>query len=44
MRRMATDDEARQSMAHEARPMIVSRFESGYVQRCQIEFYKEVIV
>lgn len=43
MKLMATDNEARQRMAREARPMIVSRFERGYVQRCQIEFYKDVI-
>ena len=43
MKLMATDSEARQRMAREARPMIASRFERGYVQRCQIEFYKEVM-
>lgn len=43
MKLMATDNEARQRMAREARPMIVSRFERDYVQRCQIEFYKDVI-
>lgn len=43
MKLMATDNEARQRMAREARPMIVSRFERGYVQRCQIEFYKDVM-
>lgn len=43
MRLMATDSEARQRMAREARPMIASRFERGYVQQCQIEFYKEVM-
>lgn len=43
MERMLTDDEARQRMAHEARPMIASRFDRDFVQRCQIDFYKEVI-
>ena len=43
MKLMATDNEARLRMAREARPMIVSRFERDYVQRCQIEFYKDVI-
>ena len=43
MKLMATDNEARQRMAREARPMIVSRFERDYVQRCQIEFYKDVM-
>ena len=43
MKLMATDNEARQRMARETRPMIVSRFERGYVQRCQIEFYKDVM-
>lgn len=43
MKLMATDNETRQRMAREARPMIVSRFERGYVQRCQIEFYKDVM-
>lgn len=43
MKLMATDNETRQRMAREARPMIVSRFECGYVQRCQIEFYKDVM-
>lgn len=43
MKLMATDNEARQRMAREARHMIVSRFERGYVQRCQIEFYKDVM-
>lgn len=43
MKCMLTDDEARQRMAHEARPMIASRFDRDFVQRCQIEFYKELI-
>lgn len=43
MEYMLNDDEARQSMAREARPMIASRFDHDFVQRCQIEFYKELI-
>ncbi len=43
MERMFTDDEARQRMAYEARPMIASRFDRDFVQRCQIEFYEEVM-
>lgn len=43
MERMLTDDAARQRMAREARPMIASRFDRDFVQRCQIEFYEEVM-
>ncbi len=43
MERMLTDDEARQRMAREARPMIASRFDRDFVQQCQIDFYKEVM-
>ncbi len=43
MERILTDEEARQRMAHEARPMIASRFDRDFVQRCQIEFYEEVM-
>ncbi len=43
MERMLIDDEVRQRMAREARPMIASRFDRDFVQRCQIDFYKEVM-
>ncbi len=43
MERMLVDDEARQRMAREARPMIASRFDRDFVLRCQIDFYKEVM-
>ncbi len=43
MERMLTDDEARQRMAREARPMIASRFDRDFVQQCLIDFYKEVM-
>ena len=42
MERMQTDDKARKTMKDNARPMIASRFERGFVQKCQIEFYMEV--
>lgn len=44
MERMLTDDKARETMKSNARPMIASRFERGFVQKCQIEFYKELRV
>lgn len=40
MERMVTDDKARETMKGNARPMIASRFERGFVQKCQIEFYE----
>ncbi len=43
MKRMLNDDEARQRMAHEARPMIASRFDRDFVQQCQIDYYEEVM-
>ena len=42
MERMLTDDKTRETMKGNARPMIASRFERGFVQKCQIEFYMEV--
>lgn len=43
MERMLTDDKGRERMKSNARPMIASRFERGFVQKCQIEFYKRVL-
>lgn len=43
MERMLTDDVARETMKKNARPMIASRFERGFVQKCQIEFYKRIL-
>ena len=43
MLRMMTDDKARGIMKGNARPMIASRFERGFVQKCQIEFYERVL-
>lgn len=42
MERMLKDDKARKTMKDNARPMIASRFERGFVQKCQIEYYMEV--
>lgn len=44
MERMLTDDKARKTMKSNARPMIASRFERVFVQKCQIEFYEELRV
>ena len=43
MERMLTDNTARETMKNNARPMIASRFERSFVQKCQIDFYKEVM-
>lgn len=43
MLRMLTDDVARERMMGNARPMIASRFERGFVQCCQIEFYERIL-
>ena len=43
MLRMMTDNEARQHMADNARPMIVERFDSNYVQQCLLDFYEKVL-
>lgn len=43
MLRMVEDKTIRKQMAENAREMIVSRFEKNFVQKCQIEFYKEVM-
>lgn len=43
MERMLTDDKTRKIMKSNAREMIVSRFERGFVQKCQIEFYKRIL-
>ena len=43
MERMLTDDKARGIMKSKARPMIASRFERGFEQKCQIEFYERVL-
>lgn len=43
MERILTDDKAREIMKSNAREMIASRFERGFVQKCQIEFYKRIL-
>lgn len=43
MERMLTDTAMRERMQRNARPMIESRFEKGFVQRCLIEFYDEIM-
>lgn len=43
MLRMVEDKTMRKQMAENACEMIVSRFEKNFVQKCQIEFYKEVM-
>ena len=43
MLRMLTDESMRKSMAEKARGLIASRFEKGFVQQCQIDFYEEII-
>lgn len=43
MERMLTNDKARGIMKSNARSMIASRFERGFVQKCQIEFYERIL-
>lgn len=43
MERMMDDKELREKMQKNARPMIASRFERSFVQRCLMEFYDEVL-
>lgn len=43
MERMLCDKEMRRHMAENARGMIASRFEQGFVRRCQMEFYEEIM-
>lgn len=43
MRRMVEDKTMREQMENEARPMIASRFEQGFVHRCLLGFYEEII-
>ena len=42
MERMVTDEEMRERMAANARPLIAERFEQGFVRRCLYEFYEEI--
>ena len=43
MERMVTDEEMREQMAANARPMIAQRFEQGFVRRCLYEFYEGIL-
>lgn len=43
MERMVDDTDMRQLMARNARPMIASRFEQGFVRKCQLDFYDEIV-
>ena len=43
MSRMVDDDEMRERMAQKARPMIAARFEQGFVRKCQMDFYDEIM-
>lgn len=43
MERMLKDDELREKIKKNARPMIESRFEKNFVQGCLIDFYNEIM-
>lgn len=43
MTQMVNNPAARESMAAAARPLIAQRFERGFVKKCQIEFYDEIM-
>lgn len=43
MRCLFEDDGLRDYMSAEARPMIASRFEQGFVRKCLMDFYDEII-
>ena len=43
MKMMVTDDNMRGAMARNARPMIESRFEQGFVRKCLYDFYEDIL-
>lgn len=43
MERMVTDKAVREMMAGNARQMIASRFEQGFVRKCLFDFYDEIM-
>ena len=43
MERMVTDNNWRISLAGNARQLIMERFEQGFVQRCLLEYYNEIL-
>lgn len=42
MKRMVEDRDWREGLAANARPMIASRYDEGFVRRCLLEFYSEL--
>ena len=43
MKQMIEETDIRKRMADSARGMIASRFEQGFVKKCQMDFYDEII-
>ena len=43
MKMMVTDDNMRRAMAKNARQMIESRFEQGFVRKCLYDFYEDIL-
>lgn len=43
MERILIDDDLRNRLIQNSRPMIETRFEKNFVQGCLMEFYKEVL-
>ncbi len=43
MMQMIENNEMRERMAEEARPMIESRFELGFVRKCMMDFYDSIL-
>ena len=41
MEKLLTDKNSRERMALNARPMVASRFEQGFVRRCLYSYYDE---
>lgn len=43
MKRMASDSNLTAAMGREARPLIASRYEQGFVRQCLMDFYREIL-
>ena len=43
MKRMMEHPDERKNMAEEARPMVASRYEQGYVRQCLKDYYREIL-
>lgn len=43
MEKMITDNEWREKMKQNARLMIMDRFEQGFVQKCLLDYYDEIM-